>query len=55
MMPSAGFEVASASVAQLLVAWRHTAEVYSDPELLNALTRDHTDDYGPAPDPRDAA
>ncbi|MGB9996837.1 hypothetical protein ACPMJQ_20010 [Streptomyces pseudogriseolus] len=44
----------SASVAQLLVAWQHTAEVYSDPELLSALTRDHADDYGPAPDPRDA-
>ncbi|GAB2936620.1 hypothetical protein [Streptomyces heilongjiangensis] len=45
----------SASVAQLLIAWQHTAEVYSDPELLAALTRDHGEDYGPAPDPRDAA
>ena len=42
----------SASVAQLLIAWQHTAEVYSDPELLAALTRDHGDDYGPVPDPR---
>lgn len=41
----------SASVAQLLVAWQHTAEVYSDPELLAALTRDHGEDYGPVPDP----
>ncbi|WP_328769352.1 hypothetical protein [Streptomyces sp. NBC_00286] len=43
----------NASVAQLLTAWRHTAEVHSDPELLAALTRDHGDDYGPVPDPRD--
>ncbi|MEV8535683.1 hypothetical protein [Streptomyces sp. NPDC051211] len=43
----------SASVAQMLVAWQHTAEVYSDPELLAALTRDHDADYGPAPDPQD--
>ncbi|MGV9283749.1 hypothetical protein [Streptomyces sp. NPDC003730] len=45
----------SASVAQLLIAWQHTAEVYSDPELLAALTRDHDEDYGPVPDPRDVA
>ncbi|WP_105972918.1 hypothetical protein [Streptomyces geranii] len=43
----------SASVAQLLVAWQHTAEVYSDPDLLAVLTGDHGDDYGPVPDPRD--
>ncbi|MFF4502125.1 hypothetical protein [Streptomyces sp. NPDC001401] len=42
----------SASVAQLLIAWQHTAEVHSDPELLAALTRDHGEDYGQAPDPR---
>ncbi|WP_406420310.1 hypothetical protein OH809_25650 [Streptomyces sp. NBC_00873] len=45
----------NASVAQMLIAWQHTAEVYSDPELLAALTRDHDEDYGPAPDPRDVA
>ncbi|MGW0391615.1 hypothetical protein ACWDYJ_12095 [Streptomyces sp. NPDC003042] len=45
----------SASVAQMLTAWQHTAEVYSDPDLLVALTRDHGTDYGPVPDPRDAA
>jgi hypothetical protein len=45
----------SASVAQLLIAWQHTAEVYSDPALLAALTSDHGEDYGPAPDPRDVA
>ncbi|MFF6803606.1 hypothetical protein [Streptomyces sp. NPDC012616] len=43
----------SASVAQLLVAWEHTAEVHSDPELLAALTRDHSEDYGPTTDPRE--
>ncbi|MGC0422876.1 hypothetical protein [Embleya sp. AB8] len=45
----------SASVAQLLTAWQHTAEVHSDPELLAALTRNHDEDYGPAPDPRAGA
>jgi hypothetical protein len=45
----------SASVAQMLIAWQHTAEVHSDPDLLAALTRDHGQDYGPAPDPQDAA
>ncbi|GAB7109135.1 hypothetical protein JCM4814A_74490 [Streptomyces phaeofaciens JCM 4814] len=44
----------SASVAQLLIAWQHTAEVHSDPDLLAALTRHHTEDYGPALDPREA-
>ncbi|MFI0729261.1 hypothetical protein ACH4S9_09560 [Streptomyces sp. NPDC021225] len=43
----------SAPVAQMLIAWQHTAEVHSDPELLAALTRDHGEDYGPVPDPRD--
>ncbi len=45
----------SASVAQLLIAWQHTAEVYSDPELLAVLARDHGEDYGPVPDPRGVA
>ena len=43
----------NASVAQLLIAWQHTAEVHSDPVLLAALTGDHGEDYGPVPDPRD--
>ncbi|MEV7284448.1 hypothetical protein AB0O01_07805 [Streptomyces sp. NPDC093252] len=43
----------SASVAQLLIAWRHTAQAHSDPELLAALTRSHEEDRGPVPDPRD--
>jgi hypothetical protein len=45
----------SASVAQMLIAWQHTAEVYSDPDLLAALSTDHDADYGPVPDPRDVA
>jgi hypothetical protein len=45
----------SSAVAQLLVSWQHTAEVHSDPVLLAALTSDHRDDYGPAPDPRNVA
>lgn len=45
----------SASVAQLLTAWQHTTEIHSDPELLAASTRDHGEDYVPAPDLRDAA
>ncbi|MER6077443.1 hypothetical protein [Streptomyces sp. NPDC001833] len=43
----------SASFAQLLIAWQHTAEVHADPDPPPALTRDHGEDYGPAPDPRD--
>ncbi|KRV47369.1 hypothetical protein AQ490_07865 [Wenjunlia vitaminophila] len=45
----------SASVAQLLTAWQHTAEIHSDPELLAALTRSHDTDHGPVPDPREDA
>lgn len=41
----------SASVAQLLIAWQHTAEVHSDPDLLTALTRHHGEDHGPVPSP----
>ncbi|MFE1874125.1 hypothetical protein ACFW9N_25115 [Streptomyces sp. NPDC059496] len=43
----------NASVAQLLIAWQHTAEVHSDPVLLSALTTDHGADYGSVPDPLD--
>lgn len=39
-----------APVAQVIAEWRHTAEVYADPELLAALTSDG-DDFGPVPDP----
>ncbi|MEH0512631.1 MULTISPECIES: hypothetical protein [unclassified Streptomyces] len=43
----------SASVAQLVIAWEHTAEVPAAPEPLAALTRNHTGDYGPAAAPRE--
>ncbi|HEX5540882.1 MAG TPA: hypothetical protein VFX60_04870 [Micromonospora sp.] len=39
-----------AAVAQLITEWRHTAEVYADPELLEILTRGG-DDFGPVPAP----
>lgn len=45
----------SVLVAQLLIAWQHTAEVHSDPELLAALTSHREGDYGPVPDPQDVA
>lgn len=35
-----------AALAQLLIEWRHTAEVHSDPELHRPRTRDHLDDHG---------
>lgn len=43
------------AVPQLLIEWRHTAEVYADPELLAALTGpfDDSADYGPVPCPGD--
>lgn len=41
----------TAAVATTITAWQHTAEVYSDPELLAALTTDHGQDYGPVPEP----
>ncbi len=40
-----------APVAQLLAEWRHTAEVYADPELHATLARAHEGDYGPVPVP----
>ncbi len=44
-----------APVAQLLAEWRHTAEVYADPELYAALTRDHEGDHGEVAVPGEAA
>jgi hypothetical protein len=41
----------SAPVAQLIIEWQHTAEIYADPELLKALTRDLDGDFGPVPPP----
>lgn len=36
-------------VAQLIVEWQHTAEIYADPELYRRLTREYSaeDDFGP--------
>lgn len=38
-------------VAVLLTQWRHTAEVYADPALLEILTREPEGDLGPVPEP----
>jgi hypothetical protein len=40
-----------APVSVLLTQWRHTAEVYADPALLEILTREPDGDLGPAPSP----
>ena len=40
-----------APVAVLLVQWQHTAEVYADPTLLAAVTREVDGDFGPVPIP----
>lgn len=44
-----------APVSQLLAAWRHTAEVYADPELYAVLSRPHHGDHGRVPIPGTAA
>jgi hypothetical protein len=41
-----------APIAQLLTEWRHTAEVYADPELHAILTAPHHGDHGPVPMPQ---
>jgi hypothetical protein len=38
----------TAAVARLLIEWKSTAEVYSDPELLSILTKDHGKDHDEA-------
>jgi hypothetical protein len=40
-----------APISQLLVEWRHTAEIYADPELYAILTAAHEGDHGPVPEP----
>ncbi|MEV7542764.1 hypothetical protein [Streptomyces sp. NPDC089915] len=40
-----------APIASLLTQWRHSAEIYADPELLAALTREPEGDFGPVPAP----
>lgn len=44
-------------IAQLLLEWRHTAEVHADPELHALLSAPRGADHGPAlpPDPQDGA
>ncbi|WP_306320433.1 MULTISPECIES: hypothetical protein [unclassified Streptomyces] len=52
-------EVATASrdldtvtpIAQVLTEWRHSAEIYADPDLLVELTRERGGDAGPVPCP----
>ncbi len=39
-------------VSQLLVEWRHTAEIYADPLLHEAATRTLGDEGGPVPRPK---
>ena len=42
----------NAAVEGVVAAWQHTAEIYADPELYAALTRNLDDeDYGPVPPP----
>lgn len=36
-----------APLAQLVTAWRHTAEILADPALAQTLSADSTGDYGP--------
>ncbi|MEV0128161.1 hypothetical protein AB0H83_06775 [Dactylosporangium sp. NPDC050688] len=38
-------------MSQLLVEWRHTAEIHADPDLHRALTTQPLDDFGPVPRP----
>ncbi|RFU86673.1 hypothetical protein DY218_11080 [Streptomyces triticagri] len=39
-------------VATLLAQWQHTAEIYADPALHNAVTREPEGDLGAVPAPR---
>ena len=41
----------TAAVSQLLIEWRHTAEVFADPDLHRALTGQPVADFGPVPRP----
>jgi hypothetical protein len=42
-----------APIAVLLTQWRHSAEVYADPVLLEILTREPDGDLGPVSTPPD--
>lgn len=41
----------TAAVSQLLIEWRHTAEVHADSDLHRALTSQSLADFGPVPRP----
>jgi hypothetical protein len=51
---AAGMLGNTAPVSQLLTEWRHTAEIYADPELYRALTARTLGDFGAVPRPADA-
>jgi hypothetical protein len=38
-------------VAHLITQWKHTAEVYADPEIYAVLSSDSGADFGPVPAP----
>lgn len=40
-------------LAVLLTQWRHSAEVYADPVLLEIVTKEPEEDLGPVPAPPD--
>ncbi len=41
-----------APIAQVITEWKHTAEVWADPQLAAALLRPSTgEDFGPVPEP----
>ncbi|AVT32637.1 hypothetical protein C6361_27805 [Plantactinospora sp. BC1] len=44
----------TAAVSQLLIEWRHTAEIHADPDLHRALTEQPLSDFGPVPRPDEA-
>jgi hypothetical protein len=43
-----------APIATLLTQWRHSAEIYADPDLLAAVTHEPEGDLGPVPVPEAA-
>lgn len=43
----------TAAVSQLLIEWRHTAEIHADPDLYRALTTQPLEDFGPASRPEE--
>ncbi len=41
----------AAAASQLVIEWRHTAEIYADPELHRALSANFTGNFGEVPRP----